>query len=181
MKDLRRRIIHETTDNPIYTALASDILLHGIRGYLMKGPVTRSIPGARSVMKLGKSVISRAGLDDSLEANLKRYIRKNIRATLKESERFLSSTVDDDRVRELVLEVWDTVKQRQLSGFRRYVTSNDVEEWFVVGYEYWRELRGGEYYSLLINAGIDAFFDKYGDTSLREILDEVGLTREMLL
>jgi hypothetical protein len=181
MKDLRRRLVHETTANPLYTALASDILFHGIRGYVMRGPVTRGIPGARSVMKLGQSVIKGAGLDDALEINLRKYIHRNIKATLKESERFLLSSVDDDRVRDFVLEIWDAVKTRRLSLFREYVTSRDVEEWFIVGYEYWRELRRSEYYSLLINAGIDAFFGKYGDTPLRELLDEVGLQRHMLL
>lgn len=183
MKELRDRLLRESTSNPVYAALASDLLYHGIKGYLAHNAVTRSIPGARSMMKLGKSVMSKAtpGLEQSIEENLKRYIRKNIKATLKESERFLRKNVDDEKIREGVTEVWDKVKQGKASLFRDYVSSRDVEDFFVIGYEYFRKLRKTEYFSAVINAGVDSFFDKYGDTNLRKLLDEVGISEDMLI
>lgn len=183
MKELRQRLLHESTSNPAYAALASDLLFHGIKGYLAHNAVTRSIPGARSMMKLGKSVMSKAtpGLEQSIEDNLKRYIRKNIKATLKESERFLSERVDEGQLRERASEIWSKVKDQKAGLFRDYVGSRDVEDFFVIGYEYFRELRKTEYFSAVIGAGVDAFFDKYGDTDLRRLLDEVGISEDMLV
>ena len=34
---------------------------------------------------------------------------------------------------------------------------------------------------LLAGVSFDAFFDKYGDTTLMELLDELGVTRELML
>jgi hypothetical protein len=61
------------------------------------------------------------------------------------------------------------------------VSSLDVEEFFVIGYETWRELRTTPFYAALIDGGIDSFFDKYGDTTLRGILDEMGITRDIAI
>lgn len=181
MKPLRERLIREAIGNPLYSALASDILYHGIKGYLAQNPMTKSIPGASSMLKLGKSVMSASGLGDSIEENLKKYIHKNIKATLKESENFLLKRIDDEKLEDTVLDIWADLKKNPLSLGRDYVSSNDVEDFFVLGYDYWRELRQGDWYSAMINSGIDSFFDKYGNTALPDILAEVGIDQAMLL
>lgn len=181
MKPLRERLIREAIANPLYSALASDILYHGIKGYVAQNPMTKSIPGASSMLKLGKSVMSASGLGDSIEDNLKKYIHKNIKATLKESENFLLQRIDDEKLEDTVLDVWADLKQNKLSLGRDYVSSNDVEDFFVLAYEYWRSLRNTPWYSAMIDAGIDSFFDKYGDTALPDILAEVGISQAMLV
>ena len=183
MKDARRLLVHEAISNPLYSALASDILYQGIKGYLTSNVMNKNIPGMQSMMKLGKSMMSLAspGLDKSIEEGLKKYIHKNIKGTLEESEHFLLETLDDDKLRGMAQDVWHDIKKMQVGSFRRYVTSEDVEEFFVVGYELWRELRKSAYYSAVINSGIDTFFDTYGDSSLTDLLADVGLDKDMLL
>jgi hypothetical protein len=183
MKEARKQLVHEVISNPLYSALASDILYQGIKGYLTQNVMNKNIPGMSSMMKLGKSMMSLAspGLDKSIEEGLKKYIHKNIKSTLAESEHFLLETLDDDKLRDMVQDVWHDVKKQPVGTFRNFVKSEDVEEFFVVGYELWRELRKTEYYSAVINSGIDSFFDKYGDTSLTDLLGEVGLSADQLL
>ena len=50
-----------------------------------------------------------------------------------------------------------------------------------MSYEFWREFRQTEYFNVLLNSGIDAFFNRYGDTTLDVLLEEVGITRAMLV
>ncbi|MCG8393185.1 MAG: hypothetical protein MI745_08885, partial [Pseudomonadales bacterium] len=38
-----------------------------------------------------------------------------------------------------------------------------------------------DYFNAMLESGVNAFFDKYGDTTLTELLDEVGVTRTMML
>src|SRR5581483_148248 len=57
----------------------------------------------------------------------------------------------------------------------------DLEDFFVIGYEYWHSLRKTEWYVTLIDAGVDGFFDRYGTISLGELLEEIGISRDMLV
>lgn len=183
MKDLREKIIKRSIGNPLFGALASDVLYNGIKGYMNDNPLTKNSQMAAGALKLGKSLLSKAspGLEHSIEEGVKRYIKGNIKATQRQTEHFIRARIEDDSVRDRALELWDEAKGQKVSVFREYISSRDVEEGFVTGYEYWRKLRKTDYYWTIIEVGIDGFFDKYGDSSLREILDEVGVHREIML
>jgi hypothetical protein len=177
MKKARRQLIHAAVGNPLYADVAADLIYNGVRGYLNGNPLARNIPGVASVMKLGSSVMGGA----KLEQSLKGYIRSSIKPLLEQSEHFLLERLDDERVRETALSVWKKLKTHKLAEVRQVLDSHDIEDFFVIGYEVWRELRKTTYYREMIGTGIDAFFDKYGDVSLAELLEEMGMTREILL
>lgn len=183
MNELQSRLLDEAVSNPVYSALAAEIVYHGISSYLMQNKLTGSIPGARAAMKLGKSVMKRAtpGLEKSIEDRLKGYVSKNLQATLAESRRFLVERFDPEVVRDAALEVWDRIKRSKVSEFRRVLRAADLEDFFVIGYEYWHQLRKTDWYVKLIDAGVDGFFERYGGVSLGELLDEIGIQRDMLV
>ena len=183
LKSLREKIVHEAVGSPLYASFASDLLYNGIKGYLAENAVTRNIPGASSMMKFGKSVMSKATprLEASIEESLKKYIGQSVAATSRHSAGFLLKHADDDTIRELAQEFWARIKPLKIAVLRDDVSSLDVEEGFVTAYEYWRELRGSKYYRVLISAGIDTFFDKYGDAKLAELLTDLGIGREVML
>lgn len=177
LKTARRQLVHAAVGNPLYADIAADLIYNGVKAYLNDNPLTKNIPGMSSMMKLGSSVMGGA----KMEGSLKGYIRASLKPILKQSEHFLIDTLDDDRLRDTALMVWKLIKTHKLSEVRASIKSEDVEEFFVIGYEIWRELRKTTYYREMIGAGIDAFFDKYGDVSLGELLEEMGMTREILL
>lgn len=184
MRELRERIVHEAVANPVYSALASDVMLEGIRGYAQQGADrARSLPGAAQAARLGQSLFGAAlpVLEETLEDNLRKYIRKSLQGILNRSEDFLLEHFNEEKIRELALDVWDLLKDKRLADLKKGVSELDVEEFFVIGYEAWREVRQTPIYSAMIDSGIDSFFDKYGDSSLREILDEMGITREIAI
>lgn len=183
MKDLREKVIKRSIGNPLFAALASDVLYNGIKGYISDNPLTKNSQVAASALKIGKSLLSKAspGLEHSIEEGVKRYIKGNIKATQKQTEHFIRARIEDDSVRDRAVELWDEAKEQKVAVFRDYISARDVEEGFVTGYEYWRKLRKTDYYWTIIEVGIDSFFDKYGESSLREILDEVGVHREMMI
>ena len=182
LHDVREQLLHQALSNPVITSMSSDLLYRGIQGYLGESAMAR-IPGAQSMMKLGKSMLSRATpkLDRALEDALKNYIHQNIQNTLRDSEASLKKLLTDDSLRDAALDIWDSVKRKTLAELRRPVADEDIEDFFVIGYEYWRSARKTSYYSEVINVGIDCFFDKYGKTSLHHLLGEIGLGRAHLL
>ena len=183
MKELRTRLLDESVSNPVYSALAADIVYHGIKDYLTQNKLTGNIPGARAAMKLGKSMMNRAtpGLENAIEERLKGYVSRNIQSTLQESRRFLLDRFDEESIREVALDVWEQLKDSKVSLFRDFLGGGDLEDFFVIGYEYWHQLRKTDWYVTLIDAGVDGFFDRYQDSSLGEILEEIGIGRDMLV
>lgn len=183
MKDLREKIIKRSIGNPLFAALASDVLYNGIKGYISDNPLTKNSQMAASALKIGKSLLSKAspGLEHAVEEGVKRYIKGNIKATQKQTEHFIRARIEDDSIRDRAIEVWDEVKEQKVAVFREYISGRDVEEAFVTGYEYWRKLRKTDYYWSVIEIAIDGFFDKYGESTLREILDEIGIHREIMI
>jgi len=185
MREVREKAIHEVLGNPVLAELAGDLIHRGIKGYLTQGnDAAKNIPGASMLMGLGKSVISKAspGLEKSLDEGLQSYVHKSTKATLLSGEKSLLAKLNDEALRKAALDFWAEVKNQPVSRFRRYVSAETLEEWFVIGYEYWRaELRHTAYYSSLIDTGIDCFFDKYENETLTFLLEEVGVTRDMIL
>lgn len=184
MREMREWIVHEAVANPVYSALVSDVVLEGVRDYAHHNASrARQIPGAAQAVRLGQSLLGAAlpAIEETLEENLRKYIRKSLQNILNRSENFLLDHFNEDMIRELAFGVWDMIKERPVADFKNAVTSLDVEEIFVIAYEAWRELRLTPFYSAMIDNGIDSFFDKYGDSSLRELLDEMGITRGIAL
>lgn len=182
MRDLHQWIAREAVGNPVYSLLVTDLLIEGIRGYLQHGGArARQVPGVRQATALGRGLLRGAlpALEATLEEGLRGYLQGSIHDLLRKSEDLLLNLFDQEQIRGLALEAWDGVKHKRIADFQEGVSSLDIEEFFVIGYEFWRYLRSTAFYSSLIDSGIDAFFDKYGDTSLREILDEMGITAEV--
>lgn len=185
MREVRERLIHEVLGNPMLADLSSDLIYRGIKGYLAQSnDAAKNIPGASMLMGLGKSVLNKAspGLEKSLDEGLLNYVQKSTKMTLRSSEKALLEKLSDKALQRMAMDIWAEIKHQPASTLRRYVTADTLEEWFVIGYEYWRsELRHSDYYDSVIDLGINCFFDKYGDSTLAFVLDEVGVTRDMIL
>lgn len=179
MKNLHKFVVQELVANPVYSALVSDLLYHGLRGYLFQNSSQKYSSKARSVVKNLLSNVP-MGVEEAIEFNLRRYIQQRIQGLLAESQRFLLA-IDQDKLRDALLDIWDDIKTKKTSVAREFLTNLDIEEFFVLGYEFWRDFRETAYFTAILNAGIDAFFNRYGEITLDELLEEVGIKREMLI
>jgi hypothetical protein len=180
LRQLRERLLRGAVESPIYAEFVSDLLYHGIRGYLTEGSATR-IPGARSALALGKALLDKAGLESSIEEGLRKYIARSVGGVSRRSADFLLKTLDDDALREAALDAWKRIKPIRVGDLRDDLTRDELEALFVTGYEYWRTLRRTDYYRELIEAGIERFFKRYGKQTLATLLDDIGITREMMI
>jgi len=184
LKTLREAVIHESVRNPIFANLITDLLYSGVRDYLATSTkFAGKLPGAKSAMKLGKAFVDRTRpeLGSSLEESVKVYVNKNTQASLNASERYLLDAFESDEFRQVALDLWDENKQTTLAEVREFAGQLDIEELFVIGYEYWQQLRKMPIYKELIETGIEVFFDTYRKTTLTALLDDIGVTRDMMV
>lgn len=183
LKAIRRRLVNEVIASPLYESIASELLYNGIREYLTHNPVTSGIPGAGAALKLGRAMVSRAtaGFEGVVEESLKRQIGRSVRNVSEKTTQSMLDGKHDAALRDAAIASWQRIRRTRLGDWRQDITALDIEELFVTLYECWKELRGTEFMGAMIDAGIDAFFDKYGDSSLAELLEDLGIGRELML
>lgn len=182
LHDLRRALVTEFVGNPLYASLISEVLLHALRDYLAKNEALNKLPGAKSALKLGRGLMDRAkpGLGEQLDAQLRQFAQRETQASLKTSERFLHEHLDDDTIRDAVRQVWERLREEPLAGYRALVTAQQVEDLAMVGTAYWREFRQTDYLAAMLEAGVEAFYERHADTPVQAVLAELGVTRELL-
>lgn len=184
LKAVRDYILHEVIVNPVYAALASDAMYFGLRDYLLQQIAggKKNVARAGKMLSWGKNLINSVPpeLEGMIELNLRHYIQKSMSGVLSESGSFLAH-VDIQKLRDNVLDIWDDIKQHPISTYQQLLSSLDIEEFIVLSYEFWRDFRQSDYFKVLIDSGIDAFFNRYGTTTLDVLLDEVGINQQMLM
>ncbi len=183
LNTVRDYILNELIINPVYAALASDVMYYGLRDYLLSQlGVGKSQPRFTAVLSWGKTLIERVppDIEQMVELNLRHYIQKSLSSVLSESQSFLAH-IDSQKLRDNLLDIWDDVKHHHISTYQQLLTSVDIEEFIVLSYEFWRDFRQSDYLKMLIDLGIDAFFNRYGEATLAELLEEVGISQKMLV
>lgn len=184
MEALRGKLVRGVVTTPFYIAFASDLLYRGIRDYVtQQTEMAQRIPGASSMMKLGKSVLHRArpDLEASVEQSLRKYIERTVEATAVSSAELLLAKLDRETLRGMALEIWQSLKHVPVARFKEDISALDVEELFCLGYAYWGDLRQTPYLVSLLNAGIERFYARYGSETLTTLLDDLGITPEMMI
>lgn len=111
-------------------------------------------------------------IEQKLEESIARFIQEQL-ADL--------SLLSNDDLESLARNVWDDNKSKPLSEYTRQVTPLDVEEFFVMIYEYWKELRQSAFIQDLILYGVKVFYDFYKDESLADVFAAIGLEEADLL
>ncbi|MBS62062.1 hypothetical protein [Salinisphaera sp.] len=184
MQRLREEIIHHSVSTPVFANLVAQLLYSGLRGYLAHGQrVARRVPGAGMAMKAGRALLDRAPsrLSAAIERGIRDYVERYTRSGIQLSEAYLRAAFESDELRQAVLDFWDDHKHRSVASVRDVAGQLDIEELFVIGYEYWQRLRRTPIYRELIENGVEVFFDSYRDVTLADLLADIGVTREMIV
>ena len=180
LQEAREALIHVVVTSPVFAALIAELLYAGARGYVTDSKLADRIPGARSALKIGARMASRAKPDlaEAVDGKLRAYAKANTQSSLAASEEFLRGMLASPVFRNGLHDMWDEYKATPLGEMRAYLADEDLEELFVIGYEHWQHLRGTAWLRALIDAGVDQFFANFKKHTLRELLDAVGVTPE---
>ena len=86
----------------------------------------------------------------------------------------------NEELADISLNLWEDIKQRTLQETFSQFQPIDFEEFFILVYESWRQLRQGEYLQQVILDGVASFYDYFADYNLQELLQSIGLDEEDL-
>lgn len=89
--------------------------------------------------------------------------------------------LDAEELKDIAWQVWLNIKDIPFNELSSGIEALDIEEFFVLIYELWRELRQTEYLQRLIFTGIDVFFEVYSAYPVSELLEEIGISKQHLI
>lgn len=168
---LSRRGIGWLSRNPVLLALLAGGAQLGVKTWLHQG-----IPDSvRSLLEQRLSPRWRA----SLELRLQEWLIERVRALM--ADPWLYSDDNIASLRELIVVAWQDFAERPVTELRDLLGSEDIQELFVIGYDFWRQFRHSDYFATLLDTAIGTFFDTYAETTLADLIGEVGLHRDDLL
>ncbi|MBF0397672.1 MAG: hypothetical protein HQK78_12910 [Desulfobacterales bacterium] len=184
LKNVRNDLIHRFLSSSAYSKLISNVLYDGIKEYLLTENVfAQKVPGVSFFIKMGKDLVNKTmpKLEESIENRLKEYTEKNISKTVQYSEKFLSEFLDETHIVDIADEIWESIANVQLSQHFKTIDSNDMEDFIIIGYEFWLHFRKTKYFKEIYKELVYYFFEKYGDKNLDIILEDIGITKEMVV
>jgi hypothetical protein len=181
MKPLRREVTRQIVGSSVYAMLVSNVLYNGIKGFVLTENVfARRIPGASSLVRFGQSALSSAApnLEKGVDKQLVAFIRANIQETLRESERYLNSVLDDAMIWQLADELWESNAQRTAAETANLVDAALLVDIVDFAKHAALHLRATRVFDTLLTRLLDGFLDTHGHKAVAALLTEVGLDRQ---
>lgn len=184
LRQQRERVIGEIMAHPVYQELVSNLVYTGLVNYLYEDNlITKSVPGVGSMMKFGKKMANKAvpGLDETFERRIKAWLADSLPGLIARSEQFLNQALSDDEVRDSVMAAWVSLEGRTIAELREGLGDVELQEFVVLGYEFWLQFRKTAYFEGCARAVVDHLFAKYGDEPVTVLLSDIGVTREVIM
>ncbi len=181
LEEVRREIVHAVMQNPSVTQLVSDLVYNGVKNYMAENSgLAKKVPGASSLMKMGKGLMERVGADDALEGALKSYVKRNTRATMEMSEKLVNHALETPKLKAVSRQFWQQIKSAPLDRVTRYVEQDDVQDVVVIGSTVWNHFRQTSYARELLNELVHAWFAQWGQDAASTALESIGLDKARL-
>lgn len=135
------------------------------------------LPGMKSVLGMGDLAArtARGMAPKQLEKAVGGAADKGAQAAMERVSRALVDAFDEEVVRTAIMQIWDLHAEDEIAGLRAYLPAEDVEHVTASGYALWLDARGSAWIRAAVEAGIDAFFDRYGERTVGELLDDLDL------
>lgn len=89
-------------------------------------------------------------------------------------------TLPNEELAEMALQIWSDLKTRPVHESFAQLNAIDVEEFFILVYEFWKELRQTPQIQAIILHVVDAFYESFAEYDLKALLNAVGLDEQDL-
>lgn len=162
---------------------------HEVIGQIISSLLKKQLPNWREQisLQLGEGWLAKTPLLPRLMKLLLQQEEKLLAIAEQHLSQFIQNQgtqllgLDAAELKDIAWQVWLNIKDLPLNELSSGIEALDIEEFFVLIYELWRELRQTEYLQRLIFTGIDVFFEVYGDYPVSELLEEIGISKQHLI
>ena len=184
LKKTRDDSIRRLVNSSVYSQQISEVLFTGIKDYMLAENIfAKKVPGVSSLIRVGKFAVNKTmpSLEGAIEKKVKSFIESNLENTIRRSEKSIINYFDGTRIVDMSEEIWESVETTKLSEYFSAIDDNDMEDFIVIGYDFWLHFRSTKYFKGIYTELVKYFFKKYGKRELDVILEDIGVTREMVI
>ncbi len=175
------RALERLTASPLVGTAASRFMGRIVGEVLQANrAVTDKVPGLGALMSFGTSAASKVvgAADKQFEGLIGDTVGKGGTFAVRRLNKIVIETLRDPTTREAVLQVWDLVAAEPVVGLDRYATRDEVTGVVDAGHELAIAALAGQPVTHLVEVVVDAFFDRFGEHTPSELLDELDLGHE---
>jgi hypothetical protein len=183
LEQARGELIHRATHSGAYRTLVASLLRRSLMDFLFP-PQDRSPRSPQAwLADVGRSVARRVvpDLERHITTRLSQYLDANVERIACEGEKQLVLALDQVTLRRAAEEIWEELAPMRLSEAFAQIQGYDLEDFVVIGYEFWLKYRKTDYFSAIVRDLVGHFFDKYGEDSLLSLIDDMGVTQDMVV
>jgi hypothetical protein len=179
LEGVRRELISLIAQNAGVAAISARLAARGLLD-LLSPPVAlvHAIDQASLVGWLRTSVVPR--IETRVAAGLAWYLGRNRERLRQHTEQHMLEELDSEHLRAALDELWDGVSALRLSEVFALVGEQDIEDFVVLVYEFWLRYRKTNYFRRVSTEGVDHFFGKYGEETLRALIADMGVDEAMV-
>ena len=184
LDNVRRNLVHRAVHNTAYTRMVCDAIFTVVKEYILfENVLSRKIPGLGLFLNIGRGTARMAapGLLAAVEESLRDFIEKRLETILAGSESFLLSFLSQERMMEISDEAWKEASRKTLASHFGALAPGDLDEFIVVGYEFWLNFRETPYFDGIVEELVHFFFEKYGEREVDLLIEDIGVTPEMVV
>ena len=176
----QNRLFERLTLSPLAASLASRFVGKIVGDVLAENrKKAEKLPGMSSLFSVGDRVASTAAKVG--KSQIDAVTGRGGQYALKQTEGAVKDLIKNAPVQEAALEVWDLHADEPVSELRKYLSEEENRDVATLGYDVVDSVRGKELTLALVDAWIDTFFEQRGDRTVKQLLDELGLTRDDLV
>ncbi|MFT3928033.1 MAG: hypothetical protein QM778_36230 [Myxococcales bacterium] len=182
LESVRQEVISMAANSNAFASIASRILSHGLLDLLFRSDRTRAEPRSARLSELTSGLLAGVlpEVERQVEEFLGRYIEKHRARIVRDAQRHLTDVVDQDALRSVADEAWDALSTLRLAEAFNFVGARDIEDFVVICYEFWLRFRKTPYFHEIMGELVGLFFDKYGEGSVLALIEDMGVTEQMV-
>jgi hypothetical protein len=95
-------------------------------------------------------------------------------------EQRLLELLDPELIRSIADEIWLSVARVPISRLFQFITKQDLEDFVVLGFEFWQRYRKTAYFRGISAEVVALFFRKYGAQSVSAVIEDMGVSQAMV-
>lgn len=178
------RALERLTDSPLVGTMASRFMGRIVGEVLQANKaVADKVPGLGSLMSFGTSAASKVmgAADKQFEALVGDTVGKGGTFAVRRLNRIVVETLRDPTTREALLQVWDLLAQEPVQGLSRHATQEELGGLVDAAHELAIGTLAHARVAELGAVVVDAFFERFGGYTPRELLDALDLAEDELV
>jgi hypothetical protein len=178
LESAQRELLRYVTESAAVRTLAARVVLRAVtelfsRGGEHLGPRLKSLFG-KLEERLSPALKGRVG------AAVSTYVEAQSESLAREGSRRLLEVIEPEWVRQMADEIWDEIATKPIGDAAHVFTAQDLEDFVVLGYEYWMKFRKTRYFRTVSTEVVHRLFDKYGSESVRSVVSDMGISPAMI-